>query len=105
MSPVTVLGMSILETFIREADGRAPHCAVDSLLTIAERMEREQGGRLTDLQVRTFAAFLLGAAKLPADAAEPEIVPEWLTEADARRYAEGAALVPPDARSPSLTAH
>jgi hypothetical protein len=38
--------------------GRA-HVAVDSLLMIAQRMEREQGGRLTEFQVRTSAAFLL----------------------------------------------
>ena len=95
-----------MQRFIAEADQREPHIALDSLLTIAERMEREQGGRLTEMQVRTFAAFLLGAAKLPADATAPEVAPEWLTEADAERYAEGAAPVPPDApRSPSLIAH
>lgn len=105
-SPETLAAVAIVERFIREADaGRAPHIAIDSLLLIAERMERDQGGRLTDMQVRTFAAFLLGAERLPADMADPEIVPEWLTEADAERYAEGQALVPPDARSPSLTAH
>ena len=67
-------------------------------------MERDQGGRLTDLQVRVFA-FLRGAAKLPAGLADADVVPEWLTPEDAELYKSGAAIVPPDACSPSLTAH
>lgn len=95
MSAVTTLAVSILETFIREAGQRAPHCAVDGVLTIAERMERDQGGRLTDLQARVFAAFLLGASKLPPDVADADVVPEWLMP----------VIMPPNARSPTLTAH
>jgi hypothetical protein len=105
MTPETMQATAIMETFIREADGREPHCAVDSLLGVAERMERQQGGRLTEFQVRVFAAFLLGAARLPPDVTDPDVVPEWLSPDDAQLYADGAALVPPDARSPALTAH
>jgi hypothetical protein len=50
-------------------------------------------------------AFLLGAQRHPPDAADPEIVPEWLTPEDAARFAAETATVPPDAVSPSLTAH
>jgi hypothetical protein len=45
------------------------------------------------------------AGTLPPDVTDPDVVPEWLTPDDARLYAEGAALAPPDARSPALTAH
>ena len=105
MTGATMVGLSVLETILAEADRRAPHVAVDSLLMIAQRMEREQGGRLTEFQVRTFAAFLLGAQRLPADAADPDIAPEWLVPKDAERYAEGAALVPPNVDGLSLTRH
>jgi hypothetical protein len=52
-SAATTLAISILETFIRQAADQ-PHCAVDSLLQIAQRTELEQDGRLTDLQVSGF---------------------------------------------------
>jgi hypothetical protein len=65
-----------LHRFAAEADRRPPHLAIDSLLTVAERMEREQGGRLAKFQARTFAAFLLGAERLPPDAADPDIAPK-----------------------------
>ena len=67
-----------------------------------------QGGRLTDFQVRTLAAFLLAAQKLPADAAgeDPAIVPEWLCDEDAERYGMGAmSLRPGRTGSRALTAH
>lgn len=95
MSPATARAISIIATFIREADMRPPHWAVNNVLTIAEQMERNQGGRLTGLQVRVFAAFLLGAAKLPADLLDPEVIPEWLDPEDAEQY--GAPLGAPDA--------
>ena len=47
--------------------------------------------------MRVFAAFLLAASKLPADAVDAAIVPEWLLADDAERYADGATLMPPDA--------
>jgi hypothetical protein len=84
---ITTFAASVLEAFIREADTRPPHCAVDGLLTMAQRVERDQGGRLTELQVRVFAAFLLGASKLPPDATDPVVVPEWLSPEDAERFA------------------
>ena len=73
---------------------------------MAQRMELDQGGRLTDFQARTFAALLLGAQRHPPGAADPEIVPEWLTPEDAARFEAEAAKTLPDARSPSsLTSH
>lgn len=105
MTSATMIALSILETYIREAEGRPPHCAIDGVLTIAERMEREQGGRLTELQARVFAAFLLGASKLPPDVVDPDVVPEWLTPEDAERFAAEVAGVSSGASSPSLTVH
>jgi hypothetical protein len=40
---------------------------------------------------RPRAAWLLGAAEAPADAADPDIIPAWLTDADRERGAEAAA--------------
>jgi hypothetical protein len=105
---ITTLAHSIVQTFIAEADARPPHCALDRLLAVGHRMELEQGGRLTDFQVRTLAAWLLGAQKLPADAAGEDlaIVPEWLSDDDATRYAADVASVRPGARmSSSLSSH
>jgi hypothetical protein len=104
MPVITTFAISVLETFIRDADRRPPHCAVDRVLTMTHRMELEQG-RLTDFQARVAAAFLLGAAKLPADVADPEIVPEWLTPEDAVRFEAEAAAVPLGVVAPSLTTH
>lgn len=106
MAGETRIALVVFQQFADDAARRAPHVAVDSLLQIAERMERDQGGRLTEFQVRTFAAFLLGAARLPAHVADPEIAPEWLTAEDADRYAAGHALLPPDAGAGfALTRH
>ena len=55
--------------------------------------ENEQCERLTEFQARTFAAFLLGAEQLPADAVDPEIVPHWLSRADEACYAGGEETV------------
>jgi hypothetical protein len=106
MPVITTFAVSLLEQFIRDADRRPPHCAVDRVLGMAQRMELDQGGRLTDFQARTFAALLLGAQRHPPGAADPEIVPEWLTPEDAARFEAEAAKTLPDARSPSsLTSH
>jgi hypothetical protein len=78
----TFRATELLDSLIAEADQRPPHIALDSLLIIAERTALQQGGRLSDLQTRVFAALLLGAAKLPAELADPKIQPEWLTAAD-----------------------
>jgi len=86
-SPETAAAWHVLRRFVAEADRRPPHLALDRLLTIAEWMEIEQGGRLTEFQARTVAAFLLGAAQLPADAVDPEIEPQWLSPADEACYA------------------
>ena len=104
---ITTMAHSIVETFIADADRRPPHCAVDRLLAVGQRMELEQGGRLTEFQVRSLAAWLLGAQKLPPDAAGADlaIVPEWLCDEDAERYAADAAAVRPGARSSALTSH
>jgi hypothetical protein len=59
-SPETAAAWHLLRRFVAEANRRPPHLALDSLLTIAEWMEIEQGGRLTEFQACTFAAFLLG---------------------------------------------
>ena len=59
-SPETAAAWHVLRRFVAEADRRPPHLALDRLLTIAEWMEIEQGGRLTEFQACTFAAFLLG---------------------------------------------
>jgi hypothetical protein len=83
--------LSVLRRFVAEADQRPPHLALDNVLTIAEWMEIEPGGRLTEFQARTFAAFLLGAAQLPADTVDPEIVPRWFSPADEACYAGGKA--------------
>lgn len=104
---ITTMAHSIVQTFLAEAGRRPPHCAVDRLLTIGHRREIEQGGRLTEFQLRSLAAFLLGAQKLPPDAADPDlaVVPEWLCDEDAERYAADAAAARPDGRASSLTAH
>ena len=47
-SPETAAAWRVLRRFVAEADGRQPHLALDSLLTIVEWMEIEQGGRLTE---------------------------------------------------------
>jgi hypothetical protein len=86
-SPETAAAWRVLRRFVANAGRRPPHLALDSLLTIAEWMEIEQGERLTEFQVRTFAAFLLGAEQLPADAVDPEIVPRWFSPADEACYA------------------
>ena len=88
-SPETAAAWRVLRRFVAEADRRPPHLALDNVLTIAEWMEIEQGGRLTEFQARTFAAFLLGAAQLPADTVDPEIVPQWFSPADEACYAGG----------------
>jgi hypothetical protein len=106
LSAVTTMAAAILQQFVDDAAGRPPHVALDSLLAIAERMERDQGGRLTEFQARVFAAFLLSAARLPAHVADPVLEPEWLMPEDAERYAEGHALLPPDAGAGlALTRH
>ena len=105
--PGTMAAWDVMQRFIAEAEDRAPHLAIDSLLQIAERLERDQGGRLTEFQVRAFAAFLLGAAKLPADVVDPDnLEPQWFAADDAELYASGLALVPPiTADASSLTRH
>jgi hypothetical protein len=95
MATPTKRAASIMKKFIREADRRPPHGAIDYILTLAERMEREQGGRLTEFQIRVAAAFLLAAAKLPPDVDDPHIVPEWLTAEDAELYGQTANDYPP----------
>jgi hypothetical protein len=102
-SPETAAAWRVLRRFVAEADGRQPHLALDSLLTIVEWMEIEQGGRLTEFQARTFAAFLLGAERLPADAVDPQIVPQWFSPADEARYAGGQARVAADGVWSALT--
>jgi hypothetical protein len=103
---ITTMAFSILETFIRDADQRPPHCAVDRVLGMAQRIELDQGGRLTETQVRMFAALLLGAQRHPPDAADPDVVPEWLSPEDAARFEAETARALPDARTPSsLTSH
>jgi hypothetical protein len=104
-SAETAAAWRVLRRFVAEADRRPPHVALDSLLTIAERMEIEQGGRLTEFQARTFAAFLLGAEQLPADAVDPDIVPQWFSPADEARYADGQDLIAADAASSALQRH
>ena len=96
-SPETAAAWRVLRRFVAEADRRPPHLALDSLLTIAEWMEIEQGGPLTEFQARTFAAFLLGAERLPADAVDPEIEPQWLSPADEACYAGGQDQIAADA--------
>ena len=88
-SPETAAAWRMLRWFVAEADRRPPHLALDNVLTIAEWMEIEQGGRLTEFQARTFAAFLLGAAQLPADTVDPEIAPQWFSPVDEACYAGG----------------
>jgi hypothetical protein len=106
MPVITTFAVSLLEQFIRDADRRPPHCAVDRVLGMAQRMELDQGGRLTDFQARTFAALLLGAQRHPPDAVDPDVVPEWLSPEDAARFEAEAGRVRPDARTSSaLTLH
>ena len=47
-SPETAAAWHVLRRFVAEADRRPPHLALDRLLTIAEWVEIEQGGRLTE---------------------------------------------------------
>jgi hypothetical protein len=96
-SPETATAWRVLRRSAAEADRPPPHLALDSLLTIAERMEIEQGGRRTEFQARTFAAFLLDAAQLPADAVDPQIVPQWFSSSDEARYAGGQDQIAADA--------
>jgi hypothetical protein len=104
--PGTMAAWDVLQRFIAEAEHRAPHLAIDSLLQIAARLERDQSGRLTEFQVRAFAAFLLGAAKLPAGLINSDIEPQWIVPSDAELYGSGLALVPPiTADASSLTRH
>jgi hypothetical protein len=55
-SPETTAALHVLRRFVAEANRRPPHLALDSLLTIAEWMEIEQGGRLTEFQARIDAS-------------------------------------------------
>ena len=47
-SPETAAAWRVLRRFVAEADRRPPHLALDNVLTIAEWVEIEQGGRLTE---------------------------------------------------------
>jgi hypothetical protein len=57
-------------------------CAVGSVSValaiafVSHTQELDQGGRLTDFWVRTFAALLLGAQWHPPNTADPDVVPE-----------------------------
>src|SRR3954470_9147696 len=75
--------MALISRMVRAATHGPPHRAVDgvimSYLAIAERL----GGAVPrDEMIRTTAAFLRGAAKLPADADDAAIEPEWLLPED-----------------------
>ena len=80
-SPETAAAWRVLRRFVAEANRRPPHLALDSLLTIAEWMEVEQGGA---------ADRVPGArSQLSANVVDSEIVPRWLSQADETRYAGG----------------
>jgi len=64
----------------------AKHCAVDTVRTWVVLMESRQGGFadgwMSDLQIRCFAAFLLGASDLDPALDDWDIAPQWFLDGD-----------------------
>ncbi|HEU0218949.1 MAG TPA: hypothetical protein VFQ90_19995 [Stellaceae bacterium] len=94
LAAATAEAIGVLDRFADTAPSRPPHLAIDSVLQIADRLALDQGGKLTDLQCRAIAGYLLAAEDLPPDA-DVKLAPRWIWPPDAEAWADLRQMLPP----------